>query len=96
MTSLPTASDAPAVPTQLGTRRVILSDRVTLGLITALLILWLVAIVALPLGLLLVKSLQTVRGEFVGLENYARYVSTPTLVRSLWNSLAVSAISTAI
>jgi len=73
-----------------------LSDGFTLGLMTALLLLWLLATVAAPLATLLVKSVQDNRGEFVGLANYATYFSTPTLVASLWNSLWVAAVSTAI
>lgn len=56
----------------------------------------LLAIVALPLGMLLVKSFQDVDGAFVGLANYARYFATPSLVASLWNSVWVSALTTAI
>jgi iron(III) transport system permease protein len=52
--------------------------------------------IAVPLGVLLVKSFQDKTGSFVGLANYARYVSTPLLVQSLWNSLWISALSTGI
>lgn len=71
-------------------------DDFVIGGLAALLILWLTATVALPLGVLLIKSVQNARGEFVGLANYARYFTTPALVTSLWNSLWVSALATAI
>lgn len=79
-----------------GTRSGALSDGFILGLMTALLLLWLLVTVAAPLATLLVKSVQNNKGDFVGLANYASYFSTPTLVASLWNSLWISALSTAI
>ncbi|HZT48078.1 MAG TPA: ABC transporter permease subunit, partial [Hyphomicrobiaceae bacterium] len=71
-------------------------DDLVVGGLTALLVVWLTVTVALPLGVLLVKSVQNARGEFVGLANYARYFATPSLVSSLWNSLCVSTLATAI
>jgi len=56
----------------------------------------LVLIIALPLGTLLAKSFTDTDGAFVGLANYQRYFSTPALVQSLWNSVWVSALTTAI
>jgi iron(III) transport system permease protein len=58
--------------------------------------LYLVVALALPLGLMLGKSLQGPRDEFVGLVNYVRYFSTPALFQSIGNSLWVSILSTAI
>jgi iron(III) transport system permease protein len=58
--------------------------------------LYLVAALALPLGLMLAKSLQGSRDEFIGLANYVRYFSTPALFQSIGNSLWVSALSTII
>jgi len=51
---------------------------------------------ALPLWMLLSKSVLDAGGRFVGLANYVRYFSTPTLVESLWNSIWVALLSTAI
>lgn len=62
----------------------------------ALLCILLVLIIALPLGTLLSKSFQNVDGTFVGLANYILYLSTPTLVASLVNSVWVAGLSTAI
>ena len=58
--------------------------------------LWLILTLALPLGVLLIKSVQNAQGEFVGLADYARYFETPSLVTSLWNSIWVSLLTTAI
>jgi iron(III) transport system permease protein len=77
-------------------RRRLSQDDVVIDGVAGLLILWLVATVALPLGVLLIKSVQNARGEFVGLTNYARYFATPALVQSLWNSLWVSMLTTVI
>ena len=73
-----------------------LSDRAVLGLTIALLLVWLLLIIALPLGTLLIKSVQNSKGEFVGLANYAQYFATPSLVASLWNSLFIAGVTTAI
>jgi iron(III) transport system permease protein len=92
------ALDALSAP--LGARRAIRprasQDDVVIGGLVLLIVLWLIATIALPLGVLLIKSVQNARGEFVGLANYARYFATPALVRSLWNSLWISALATAI
>jgi iron(III) transport system permease protein len=58
--------------------------------------LYLVAALALPLGLMLAKSLQGPKEEFVGLANFVRYFSTPALFQSIGNSLWVSILSTLI
>jgi len=58
--------------------------------------LYLVVALALPLGLMLGKSLQGPRDEFIGLANYVRYFSTPALFQSIGNSLWVSVLSTVI
>ncbi|PYN20764.1 MAG: hypothetical protein DMD99_21875 [Candidatus Rokuibacteriota bacterium] len=56
----------------------------------------LVIALALPLGLMLGKSVQGPKDEFVGLANYVRYFSTPALFQSIGNSLWVSILSTVI
>ena len=65
-----------------------------IGVVTVAVILLL--IIALPLGTLLAKSFTDGGGAFVGLANYRTYFSTPALVQSLWNSIWVSALTTAI
>jgi iron(III) transport system permease protein len=73
-----------------------LRDALFIGSLTGLLIVWLIATIGLPLGVLLIKSVQNARGEFVGFANYARYFATPALVAALWNSIWISALATAI
>lgn len=55
----------------------------------------LVALV-LPLGTMLIKSLQNADGEFVGLANFASYISNPALFQSVLNSLQIALISTGV
>ncbi len=61
-----------------------------------LLVLLLVLVIALPLWALLSKSFQNANGAFVGLANYVRYFSTPTLYGSIINSVGVALVTTAI
>ena len=61
-----------------------------------LLIAWLLITLVLPLWWLLSKSFEDEKGSFVGLANYIHYFSTPALFQSVWNSLLVSVVSTAI
>lgn len=77
-------------------RRSLSSDDIIMRLGLLLLAGWLIVAVALPLWALLSKSFQNANGEFVGLANYIRYFSTPALFQSVWNSLGVALISTAI
>ena len=71
-------------------------DEIAMRVLLVVLGLWLVATVALPLWSLLSKSFQDFNGNFVGLANYARYVSTPSLLASFWNSLSIALVTTAI
>jgi iron(III) transport system permease protein len=57
---------------------------------------WLGMTLILPLWWLLSKSFQNRDGAFVGLANYIEYFSTPALFASVWNSLFVAVLSTAI
>ena len=66
--------------------------RTGIGVVLVLLALF----VAAPLWTLLSKSFHHADGTWVGLDNYIRYVSTPALLQSLWNSLKISVVSTAI
>lgn len=61
-----------------------------------LLIGWLLLTLILPLWWLLSKSFQNQNGEFIGLANYLRYFSTPALFASVWNSLFIATLTTAI
>ncbi len=57
---------------------------------------WLTVTVALPLWALLSKSFQDHDGRFIGLANYVMYLSNPALSASIWNSVLVALLSTAL
>jgi len=59
-------------------------------------VLVLTVFLALPLLSILLQSLQDPQGEFIWLKNFVDYARTPDLLVSLWNSLWVSALVTAI
>lgn len=71
-------------------------DALTTRIGVVLLVLWLLITIALPLWALLSKSFQNIDGQFVGLANFATYFSTPTLFNSIFNSLWVALLATAI
>lgn len=56
--------------------------------------LWLVLAVAAPLWALLSKSFLDRDGRFVGLANYAEYLTSPALASSIWHSLGIAAVTT--
>jgi iron(III) transport system permease protein len=72
------------------------ADDHVLTAVIALAAAFLVFGLVLPLGALLIKSFQDESGAFVGLANFIRYFETPALVGSLWNSLWVAGLTTAI
>ena len=78
------------------TRRRLDRDDVLMRLGICLLIGWMLITLVLPLWWLLSKSFQGQNGEFVGLANYLHYFSTPALFASVWNSLFVALLTTAI
>jgi iron(III) transport system permease protein len=55
---------------------------------------FLVLALALPMAVLLARAFQDSQGAFVGLANFATYVSTPALVASVWNSVWTAAVTT--
>ncbi|NCF83379.1 MAG: putative 2-aminoethylphosphonate ABC transporter permease subunit [Proteobacteria bacterium] len=56
---------------------------------------FLVALVV-PLFMMVSRSVQNIRGEFVGLANYVLYFQTPALFQSINNSFFVAGLSTVI
>ncbi len=62
-------------------------------LLITLFAVWLGAFLVLPLLQVLLRSLQSKTGEFVGLANYVAYFATPAISRALGNSLYVSIVS---
>jgi iron(III) transport system permease protein len=81
---------APAVRQRLG------RDALLMRLLLAVIGLYLLVTLALPLYAMLSKSFEAHDGSFVGLANYARYFATPALSYSIWNSLKIALITTAI
>jgi iron(III) transport system permease protein len=72
------------------------SDEVSLRIIQALGFLFLTLALALPLASLLLRAFEDQHGSFVGLRNFAIYVTTPSLVRSAWNSVWTAFITTCV
>ena len=66
--------------------------QVSIGLIAIALI----AFLALPLLAILQQAVEGKQGEWVGLANFIAYAHTPALLESLWNSVWVSLVVTAI
>ena len=62
----------------------------------AVVLLALAAFLAAPLAAVLLQSVEDRSGAFVGLENFATYLATPALAQSLWNSIWVAAVVTAL
>ena len=87
------AAPLPQAPTVI---RKLSRDDIGMRVGLLVLIAFLLLVIAAPLGLLLSKSFQNPKGEFVGLSNYIVYFSTPSLVGSLWNSIWVALLTTAI
>ncbi len=54
----------------------------------------LIATIIAPIAALLLKSLMDQKGQFIGLANFARYVTEPGLSVAIWNSVSLSTIST--
>ena len=77
-------------------RRQLDRDDILMRLGIVLLVVWLLVTLLLPLWWLLSKSFQNQNGDFVGLANYVQYFSTPTLLVSVWNSLFIALLTTAI
>jgi iron(III) transport system permease protein len=71
-------------------------DRRIALLLLALLLVWLAVTVVLPLVALFAKSVEDGSGAFVGLDNFRRYVETPSLRASFANSLLIAFLSTAL
>ncbi|MED1798016.1 putative 2-aminoethylphosphonate ABC transporter permease subunit [Brevibacillus porteri] len=62
----------------------------------ALVVLGLLASVLLPLGQLFSKAFYNKNGQFIGLDNFVTYFSTPALAGSLNNTLYISTMTTLI
>ncbi|RQO64158.1 putative 2-aminoethylphosphonate ABC transporter permease subunit [Variovorax sp. KBW07] len=71
-------------------------ERWLTGAAVLLVVLLLTVIVALPVSALVGQSFFDRAGAFVGLANFARYLDSPALVQSAFNSLGLAAISAVI
>ena len=65
-------------------------------LLLLLLCVWMVAVVILPVGNLLIKSMTDAQGQFVGMANFYTYFASPSLSRSIGNSIQVACYTTVI
>ena len=61
-----------------------------------LLCVWMVGVIILPVGNLLIKSMTNAQGQYVGMANFYTYFSTPSLSRSIGNSIQVAFYTTVI
>ena len=91
-----TPASLPGAAGVLPTRRRLDRDDLLMRAGICLLIGWLLLTLILPLWWLLSKSFQNQNGEFIGMANYLRYFSTPALFASVWNSLFIAVLTTAI
>ncbi len=91
-----TTAVAPSAASFPATRRRLDRDDVLMRVGICLFIGWMLITLVLPLWWLLSKSFQDHAGNFVGVANYLQYFSTPALFASVWNSLFIAFLSTAI
>ena len=72
-----------------------LSDRVGLFMVVAYILIFFLFLI-LPLGALIIKSVQNSDGEFIGLQNFFLYLREPALFQSFFNSVFIAFFSTVI
>ncbi|WP_286237555.1 putative 2-aminoethylphosphonate ABC transporter permease subunit [Neptuniibacter halophilus] len=72
------------------------ADDWTMRVLIVIAVLGLTVAIVLPLYSMLIKSVQSALGEFVGFANFVAYFESPTLFRSIWHSLFVAATATLI
>jgi iron(III) transport system permease protein len=87
---VPRAEALPLVRPKLG------RDDLLMRLLMVVIGLYLLITLALPLYAMLSRSVRAKDGRFIGLANYAEYFANPALSYSIWNSLNVALITTAI
>jgi iron(III) transport system permease protein len=71
-------------------------DDILMRTLLVVLTLFLVVAVLLPLGTLLLKSLEGRDGQFIGLANFSQYFANPVLTQSIANSVFIALVSTVI
>ena len=92
MSSAAPATVVPVAPPRRRARDYVWGQRLAIGAVVAGLGLF----VAAPTAMLLVRSLGNDDGRWVGLGNFARYLSTPRLLESLWNTAVVVSVSSVV
>jgi iron(III) transport system permease protein len=99
MKSAAITSAAPAESrkaTMVAVRQQMSRDDIIMRALLLLVTAWLALTVLLPLGALLIKSIQGPDGSFIGLANFAQYFSDSSLTASIYNSIWIAVISTII
>ncbi|MBT4889161.1 MAG: putative 2-aminoethylphosphonate ABC transporter permease subunit [Rhodospirillales bacterium] len=85
-----TITTSPAAPIRPTLSRDDIIMRLSMGAIA----IFLIFAIILPLYTMLSKSFENKAGDFIGLQNFAEYFSTPALFLSIFNSLEISIIAT--
>ncbi len=89
-----TTTPAPPRPLRVDRTKAINTKAWIMRIFLTLGALWLLVGVVLPLIPMIGRSFRDNSGAWVGLANYARYLTTPSLVQSFINSLAVALTTT--
>lgn len=79
-----------------GLKRQGVRSELILKLLTLVMLAFFLIFLAFPVLMIFIKVFQNNRGEFVGWENVIKYFSTPSLIRSIGNSIHVSVLTTVI
>jgi iron(III) transport system permease protein len=90
----PSAASVAVPPARLSLAETLFSERGLRAVLLVLCALFLCAAVLGPLAQILAKSLQDRDGLFIGLANFRAFFDSPSLSRSLGNSLFVSVVTT--
>lgn len=70
--------------------------RLSMELVYLPIIAFCVVAIALPVIAVSLKSLQDGSGAYVGLQNFRAYFSNPAMVQSVWNSILIALMTTAV
>lgn len=78
------------------TRRPIVQEEWVQKSALVLMLLVLLVVILIPLFTLFSKAFMDAHGNYIGLENFVRYFTTPALLQSLTNTLYISVVSSVI
>ena len=90
--ALNTSTGTPAIPVKI--RPKLSRDDIFMRLSMGAIALFMIFAVILPLYTMLSKSFENKDGDYIGLQNFADYFSTPALFNSIFNSLEISFAAT--